>query len=87
MGPQSPFVTDKVYLCGAGRTNLAVNVFGGVTTCVASRKIVGNLLEQSFDEVWAALGGKVAARFPQGHPCEPVRSTVSVRGALPPSSR
>jgi radical SAM protein with 4Fe4S-binding SPASM domain len=69
VGPQSPFVTDKVYLCGGGSTNLAINVFGGVTTCLTSRKVVGNLFEQSFEEVWGALGGKVAVRYPEGHPC------------------
>ena len=62
-------LTDEVYKCGAGRTSLAINVHGGVTTCIASRQVVGNLLEQSFDEVWSALGGKVAVRFPSGHPC------------------
>jgi radical SAM protein with 4Fe4S-binding SPASM domain len=60
---------DKVYLCGAGRTGLAINVFGGVTTCLSSRKVVANLIEQSFDEVWEILGGKVAVRYPDGHPC------------------
>jgi radical SAM protein with 4Fe4S-binding SPASM domain len=73
VGADSPFVTDKVYLCGAGQTNLAINVFGGVTTCLTSRKVVGNLLEQTFEEVWAALGGKVAVRYPEGHPCATCR--------------
>lgn len=73
LGANSPFLTDKVYLCGAGITNLAVNVFGGVTTCLTSRKVVGNLLEQSFEEVWAALGGKVSIRYPEGHPCATCR--------------
>lgn len=61
--------TDQVYKCGAGRVSLAVNVKGGATTCLASRKEMGNLLEQSFEEVWAALGGKIAVKYPSGHPC------------------
>jgi radical SAM protein with 4Fe4S-binding SPASM domain len=59
----------NVYYCGAGRLSLHVNVHGGVSTCVSSRQTVGNLFEESFDEVWARLGGKVAKRFPEGHPC------------------
>ncbi len=69
VGEASGFVGDRVYLCGAGKISLAINVHGGVTTCTTSRKVVGNLFEQSFDEVWDALGGKVAARYPVGHPC------------------
>ncbi|MFL5576505.1 MAG: radical SAM/SPASM domain-containing protein [Gemmatimonadaceae bacterium] len=61
--------TDEVYKCGAGRTTLHVNVHGGVSTCSTSRKVVGNILTQPFEEVWAALGGKIEARFPPGHPC------------------
>ncbi len=59
----------KVYQCGAGKALLAINVHGGVTTCTTSRAVVGNLLDQPFDEVWAALGGKVSRTFPEGHPC------------------
>jgi radical SAM protein with 4Fe4S-binding SPASM domain len=62
-----------VYRCGAGRTGFAVKVDGGVTTCLTSRQVVGNLLEHGFDEVWAALGGKVARRFPADHPCATCR--------------
>lgn len=61
--------TDSVYKCGAGKTSLHINVHGGVSTCSTSRKVIGNLFEQPFDEVWAALGGKVAAKYPTGHPC------------------
>jgi radical SAM protein with 4Fe4S-binding SPASM domain len=61
--------TDSVYKCGAGRTSLHIDVHGGVSTCSTSRKVVGNLLEQPFDEVWGALGGKVAVKYPVGHPC------------------
>ena len=61
--------TESVYKCGAGKTSLHINVHGGVSTCSTSRKVIGNLLEQSFDEVWAALGGKVAVKYPAGHPC------------------
>lgn len=75
-----PRVGDRsqspVYQCGAGRTGLAVNVHGGVTTCVTSRQVVGNLLEQSFEEIWGALHGKVERRFPDGHPC----ATCKFRG-------
>ena len=60
---------DTVYQCGAGKTGLAIDVHGNVATCLTSRMPVGNLLEQSFDEVWAALGGKVTRKFPVGHPC------------------
>jgi radical SAM protein with 4Fe4S-binding SPASM domain len=59
----------QVYSCGAGRISLAVNVHGGVSTCLSSRQVVGNIFEQPFEEVWAMLGGKVAKRFPDGHPC------------------
>lgn len=59
----------SVYKCGAGRIALAINVKGGASTCLSSRQTVGNLLQQPFDEVWAALGGKVAKKFPDGHPC------------------
>jgi radical SAM protein with 4Fe4S-binding SPASM domain len=62
-------VDDKVYKCGAGKTGFAINVHGGVSTCLTSRQVVGNIFEQSFDEVWGALGGKVEKRFPDGHPC------------------
>jgi len=61
--------TDSVYKCGAGRTSLHINVHGGVSTCSTSRKVIGNIFEQPFDEIWAALGGKVAAKYPAGHPC------------------
>jgi radical SAM protein with 4Fe4S-binding SPASM domain len=61
--------TDSVYKCGAGKTSLHVNVHGGVSTCSTSRKVIGNLFEQPFDEIWAALGGKVAMKYPAGHPC------------------
>ena len=61
--------TDTVYKCGAGRTSLHIDVHGGVSTCSTSRQVVGNLFEQPFDEVWAALGGKVAVMYPVGHPC------------------
>ena len=61
--------TDKVYKCGAGKTGLAINVFGGVTTCLTSRKVVGNIFEQPFDEIWAALGGKTSITFAENHPC------------------
>ena len=61
--------TDTVYKCGAGRTSLHINVHGGVSTCLTSRKVVGNIFEQPFEEVWAALGGKVTVKYPVGHPC------------------
>ena len=61
--------TDQVYKCGAGRTSMHINVHGGVSTCSTSRKVIGNLFEQPFAEVWDALGGKVAAKYPVGHPC------------------
>lgn len=61
--------TDSVYKCGAGRTSLHIDVHGGVSTCSTSRKVVGNLLDQPFDEVWDALGGKVSMKYPEGHPC------------------
>lgn len=61
--------TDSVYKCGAGRTSLHINVHGGVSTCSTSRKVIGNLFEQPFAEVWDTLGGKVAVKFPVGHPC------------------
>jgi radical SAM protein with 4Fe4S-binding SPASM domain len=65
--------TGNVYSCGAGRIALAVNVHGGVSTCLSSRQTVGNLFEQPFDVVWAMLGGKVTKRFPDGHPCATCR--------------
>jgi radical SAM protein with 4Fe4S-binding SPASM domain len=61
--------TDSVYKCGAGKTLLHINVHGGVSTCSTSRKVVGNLFEQPFEEIWEALGGKVAMKYPVGHPC------------------
>jgi len=61
--------TDSVYKCGAGKTSLHINVHGGVSTCSTSRKVVGNLFEQTFEEIWAALGGKVAMKYPVGHTC------------------
>lgn len=70
IGPRSD---ANVYQCGAGRTALAVNVKGGVSTCLSSRQTVGNLLEDSFDQVWDALGGKVSKTFAPGHPCATCR--------------
>jgi radical SAM protein with 4Fe4S-binding SPASM domain len=61
--------TDSVYKCGAGKTSLHINVHGGVSTCSTSRKVIGNLFEQPFDEIWETLGGKVAMKYPAGHPC------------------
>jgi len=61
--------TDSVYKCGAGKTSLHINVHGGVSTCSTSRKVVGNLFEQPFGEIWDTLGGKVAMKYPVGHPC------------------
>jgi radical SAM protein with 4Fe4S-binding SPASM domain len=76
MGGFTKFATEMgsstdgmVYGCGGGRIAVAVNVHGGASTCLTSRQTVGNLFEQSFDEVWAMLGGKVAKRFADGHPC------------------
>jgi radical SAM protein with 4Fe4S-binding SPASM domain len=69
----APPTDGNVYNCGAGRIALAVNVKGGASTCITSRQTVGNLFEQSFDEVWGMLGGKVAKRFPDGHPCATCR--------------
>ena len=63
----------RVYSCGAGRIALAVNVHGGVSTCLTSRQTVGNLFDQSFDQIWAMLGGKVSKRFADGHPCATCR--------------
>src|SRR4051812_11191227 len=60
---------ENVYKCGAGRTTLHINVHGGVSTCSSSRKTVGNLFEQPFEEIWSALGGKVEMKYPVGHPC------------------
>ncbi len=65
--------TTNAYRCGAGKMGLHVTVHGDVTTCTSSRKPVGNLMRQSFDEVWAALGGKVQIRFQDGHPCATCR--------------
>jgi radical SAM protein with 4Fe4S-binding SPASM domain len=62
-----------VYTCGGGRIALAVIVHVGVSTCLTSRQAVGNIFEQSFEEVWAMLGGKVAKRFADGHPCATCR--------------
>ena len=61
--------TDSVYKCGAGKTSLHINVHGGVSTCSTSRKVIGNLFEQPFEEIWETLGGKVAMKYPAGHPC------------------
>lgn len=72
--------SDRVYRCGGGRTLMAVNVHGGVSTCLTSRQAVGNLFEQPFDEVWAMLGGKVAKRFPDGHPCATCKFRVMCAG-------
>lgn len=65
--------SGSVYSCGGGRIALAVNVHGGVSTCLTSRQTVGNLFEQPFEEVWAMLGGKIAKRFADGHPCATCR--------------
>jgi sulfatase maturation enzyme AslB (radical SAM superfamily) len=35
--------------------------------------VIGNLFEQTFEEVWGAIGGKVEKRFPDGHPCASCR--------------
>lgn len=68
-GRVGPRPGNKVYQCGAGISTLAINVHGGVTTCTSSRHMVGNLVEQSFEEVWESLGNKVDRKFPDGHPC------------------
>lgn len=60
---------NRVYSCGAGVTTLHVNVHGNVSTCTSSRQSVGNLLDDGFETVWGRLGGKVAKRFADGHPC------------------
>jgi radical SAM protein with 4Fe4S-binding SPASM domain len=63
----------RIYNCGAGRIALAINVHGGASTCLSSRQVVGNLFDQPFEEVWGAMGGKVAKKFPDGHPCATCR--------------
>ena len=78
MGHHEP--DGRVYKCGAGRTALAVNVHGGVSTCLSSRQVVGNLFEESFQHVWEMLGGKVAKRFPDGHPCATCKFRVMCAG-------
>jgi len=65
--------SNRLYRCGAGKMSLAVNVRGGVSTCVASRQTVGNLLDQPFAEVWEAMGGKISAKLADGHPCATCR--------------
>jgi radical SAM protein with 4Fe4S-binding SPASM domain len=72
--------SDKVYRCGGGRSMLAINVHGGVSTCLSSRQAVGNLFEQPFEDVWAMMGGKVAKRFPDGHPCATCRFRAMCAG-------
>ena len=62
-------VSDHVYTCGGGRISVAVNVKGGISTCLTSRQSVGNLFDEPFEELWAMIGGRVARRFPDGHPC------------------
>jgi radical SAM protein with 4Fe4S-binding SPASM domain len=63
----------SVYRCGGGRIAVSVNVKGGISTCLSSRQAVGNMFEQPFSEVWEMLGGKVAKKFPDGHPCATCR--------------
>ena len=65
--------TGNVYSCGGGRIAVAINVHGGASTCLSSRQAIGNLFEQPFEDVWSMLGGKVAKRFPDGHPCATCR--------------
>ena len=69
----SPSLDSRIYTCGGGRIAMAVNVKGGVSTCLTSRQSMGNLFEQPFHEVWAMLGGKVEKRFADGHPCATCR--------------
>jgi radical SAM protein with 4Fe4S-binding SPASM domain len=68
-GPRIEPNDGSVYKCGAGKNSLHIDVHGNVTTCLSSRQSVGNLLQQPFEEVWEALGGKVSRKFPEGHPC------------------
>jgi len=80
-GPDSPAPRENaVYNCGGGRITLSVNVHGGVSTCLSSRQVVGNLFEQPFEEVWAMMGGKVEKRFPPGHPCATCRFRAMCAG-------
>lgn len=65
--------TGRLYSCGAGRFALHVNVHGEVSTCTVSRRSVGNFFRDGFDAVWSALGTKVSAKFPPGHPCAACR--------------
>ncbi len=66
----------RVYKCGAGKIGFHVNVRGDVSTCVTSRQSVGNIFENGYEFIWAALGNKVERRFPEGHPC----GTCNFRG-------
>ena len=59
----------RTCICAGREDRFAINVFGGVTTCLTSRKVVGNILEQPFEEIWAALGGKTSIKYPDNHPC------------------
>jgi radical SAM protein with 4Fe4S-binding SPASM domain len=42
----------RVKNCGVGSTNIAVDPFGNVYPCVQYRRAVGNLHEQSVQEIW-----------------------------------
>jgi radical SAM protein with 4Fe4S-binding SPASM domain len=68
--------SDSVYRCGGGRANIHIGVHGDVFTCTTSRRPAANLLRDGWDYAWAALGGKVAVKFPVGHPC----ATCGFRG-------
>jgi radical SAM protein with 4Fe4S-binding SPASM domain len=72
--------SDQIYKCGGGRVVVAINVHGGASTCLSSRQAVGNLFEQTFEDVWAMLGGKIAKRFPDGHPCAQCRFRAMCAG-------
>jgi MoaA/NifB/PqqE/SkfB family radical SAM enzyme len=74
--PGNAASSDDLYQCGAGRIGFFIDGLGYASHCVIDREPRFPLLEMSWDEVWAGIGGWVTQKLPEDAPC----SGCSLRG-------
>ncbi|MCK5305910.1 MAG: radical SAM protein [Candidatus Omnitrophica bacterium] len=60
-----PVKSDKLYICGAGRTSFHIDPYGGLSICMMSRDPSYNLRRGSFQEGWYDFIGKFREQKPK----------------------
>lgn len=56
---------DRLYVCGAGVTELAIDPFGWASPCLMATYIRANMLEDGFDAVWNGKLRELQDRIPR----------------------